>query len=89
MPGRGLTAGVGAPVPLRSTLNNPLPSLVLCLQLSCDPTSAPSRCPRVELWSWDAGRVVAGFGLHGTWATTWGEAGGVTGQCHGGNAQGQ
>lgn len=63
--------------PLCSALSAPLrlPSLLVCLQLSCDTASAPWRCPRVELWSWDAGRAVAGFGLDGTWATTWGEGG--------------
>ncbi len=42
------------------------------MQFSCDVTSAPQRCPRVELYNVNSGRLINGFGGNGSHAT-WGK----------------
>ena len=41
-------------------------------QYLCDTLKSPLSCPRMDLYNVDSGRLVAGFGYNGTWAT-WGE----------------
>lgn len=49
-----------------------MPHTMLYMQMSCNTTRAPQRCPRVELYNVDSGRLINGFGGNGSHAT-WGE----------------